>query len=762
MSLVNGKRQAAWFGAEGDTGPYAGIVFNRPIDQVFTYRVPPRLAGTIGPGQRVRVPLGRGNKPAVGYCVRVDDALPEGVEPARVKDLIEVLDDPPLIDRAMLELTRWMADYYACSWGQALDAVVPAGVKKQAGTRIGTFLTVPEDVRAGLESLSLPSKQAHALAILCRSEEPLTLADLCRLARCAPGPIAALRQRGYVHTVKRRLRKGTGADTPVAAAPDDPPRAAPEPTAEQAAVMARLAPALEGDAFAPFLIHGVTGSGKTEVYLSAIERVVARGREAIVLVPEISLTPQTIRRFRRRFPRVAVLHSHLSDAERHRHWQNIASGEVQVVVGARSAVFAPTRRLGLIVIDEEHEGTFKQETAPRYHARDVAVKRAQMERVPILLGSATPALETWRNAALGRYVRLPMVERVGARPMPRVELIDIRHERLPLGCLSEPLRQAMLAALGDGGQVILLLNRRGFHTFAICPNPRCNQVLKCHACDVALTYHKGRRLLICHTCDAERQRPPACPHCQAPNLHYGGIGTERLEREVETAFPNHVARRMDSDTMRTPGSHEQVLSAFKAGEIHILLGTQMIAKGLDFPNVTLVGVVNADTALHMPDFRAAERTFQLVAQVAGRTGRGDRPGRVLVQTYAPDHYAIACASEHDYEGFASCELPERERFGMPPFGRLIRLIGRGPDEKTVRSFMEALADTLKAAAGPDISILGPAPAPVSKIRNLFRYHIRLRSSTPRPLRDLWHAVGPTLSPPGEVELAVDVDPINML
>jgi primosomal protein N' (replication factor Y) len=320
----------------------------------------------------------------------------------------------------------------------------------------------------------------------------------------------------------------------------------------------------------------------------------------------------------------------------------------------------------------------------------------------------------------------------------------------------------MIAALNDDGQVILLLNRRGFHTFVICPNPRCNQVLKCHACDVALTYHKERRLLICHTCDAERQRPPACPNCQAPNLHYGGIGTERLEREVETAFPGHVSRRMDSDTMRTPGSHEQVLSAFRAGEIRILLGTQMIAKGLDFPNVTLVGVVNADTALHMPDFRAAERTFQLVAQVAGRTGRGDRPGRVLVQTFCPDHYAIHCASRHDYEAFVACELPERQRYGMPPYGRLVRLIGRGADEPAVRAYMEELTRALKAAAPAGVSLHGPAPAPVSKIRNLFRYHIRMRSSSPRPLQALWQAVAPALPPPAAVELAIDVDPVNLL
>lgn len=776
MSAVNGKRQSAWFGIEPEhersapagstSGTFAGVVFNRPLEQVFTYRVPARLEEALRPGHRVRVPFGKGNKPEVAYVVRIDAVLPEGVDPLKIKEVVEVLDDPPLIDRNMLELTRWIAGYYACSWGQALDAVVPAGVKRQAGTRVGTFLLVPEETRAKLDLTlaGLPPKQAEALAILARSEEPLTIADLCRLAKCAPGPIGTLRQNGVIHSVKRRARKpikGQGGE-PSTFDEETASRARPDLTVEQQGVLERLAPALEGDAFATFLIHGVTGSGKTEVYLSAIDRVVARGREAIVLVPEISLTPQTIRRFKRRFPRVAVLHSHLSDAERHRHWQSIASGEIQVVVGARSAVFAPTRKLGLIVIDEEHEGTFKQETTPRYHARDVAVMRAKFEAVPVLLGSATPALETWQNAALGRYTRLTMRERVEGRPMPEVALIDLRHEKPPLAGLSETLRQAMIRALEAGGQVILLLNRRGFHTFVICPNPRCGAVLKCDACDVALTYHKGRKLLICHACDSERRRPEVCPHCRKAGLHYGGIGTERLEKEVALAFPDRVIRRMDSDTMRTPGSHEAVLSAFKNGEVDILLGTQMIAKGLDFPNVTLVGVVNADTALHMPDFRAAERTFQLVAQVAGRTGRGDKPGLVLVQTSCPDVPAIALALHHDYEGFVASELPEREKLGMPPFSRLVRMMARGPDEPIVRDYMDRLCLALRESLPPGVRLVGPAPAPVLKIRNLYRYHLRLTAPGPKPLQELVHSVPRTVPLPSGVELAIDVDPVSML
>ncbi len=667
---------------------------------------------------------------------------------------------------------------------------MPAGVKKHSGTRVGTFLIVPEETRDALKTQSLEpgltSKQNAVLDLLCQGNEPLTMADVCRLAKCTTVPIRALIKRGLIHTVKRRLpvglpssdstddgagaqaggariiasdggRTGAAAESVLAA---KAPTLAPTLTGEQTLVLERLMPALQSGGFAPFLIHGVTGSGKTEVYLSAIERVVERGREAIVLVPEISLTPQTIRRFRRRFARVAVLHSHLSDAERHRHWLSIVSGEVQVVVGARSAIFAPTRRLGLIVVDEEHETTFKQETTPRYHARDVAVKRAQMEGIPVLLGSATPSLETWRNTERGRYTRLSMPTRVGGRPLPDVQILDLRHEKLPIGGLSEPLRLAMKGALDQGGQVILLLNRRGFHTFVICA--KCGHVVKCHACDVAATYHKSRHILLCHTCDAERPCPSACPQCHAARLHYGGIGTERLEREVQTAFPNVVSRRMDSDTMRSPGSHEKVLTAFKKGEVQILLGTQMIAKGLDFPNVTLVGVVSADTALHLPDFRAAERTFQLIAQVAGRTGRGDRPGRVLVQTYSPDHPAIQAAARHDYGEFVRGEMPQREKFGVPPFGRLVRVIARGRDESAVIGYLDEVAAGFRAAADPAVQILGPAPAPILKIRNLYRFHFQLRCPNSRPLQTLTSSVPPRHPPPHGIELAIDVDPVTML
>ena len=758
------RRQAALFEHEevagprlAVEGPFAGVVFDRPVDQVFSYRIPAGLVAKVVPGQRVKVPLGRGNTPSIGYCVRVDPTAE--VDPRKIKDVLDVLDDPPLIDETMLDLTRWIAGYYSCAWGQALESVVPAGVKKQAGTRVWTCLTVPESTLKQRHdgTLAANAKQLEVIDILARSEVPLTLADVLNRAGCGSGLVGGMVNKGLIHKVKRRIHAPATEDDPEGGERRSPPVL----TAEQTSALDKLRPSLRAGEFATFLLHGVTGSGKTEVYLGAIEEVVALGREAIVLVPEISLTPQTIRRFRRRFDRVAVLHSHLSEGERHRHWRSIASGEVQVVVGARSAVFAPTRKLGLIVIDEEHEGSFKQETVPRYHARDVAVKRAQLEGVPVVLGSATPALETWRNAQTGRYTRIALDERVGARPMPEVTLIDMRYEKPAGVVLSTPLKSAMTEALDAGGQVILLLNRRGFNTYAVCVNPGCRSVLKCRHCDVSLTYHQGRRKLVCHFCDAELERIPACPTCRKL-LYYGGIGTERLEREVRTAFPERSIRRMDSDTMRGHGSHEKVLAEFKAGEVEILLGTQMIAKGLDFPNVTLVGVVDADTALHLPDFRAAERTFQIVTQVAGRTGRGERAGKVLVQTFSPGVAAIAHARTHDYQGFVAGELVDRQKYGLPPFGRLIRLIARGEDPVAVKAYLDSLHAALTEARPSVVAITAVVPAPVEKIRNLYRFHLRMRCPSPKPLQDLLRAIPPQFPPPSGIELAIDVDPIGML
>ncbi len=535
---------------------------------------------------------------------------------------------------------------------------------------------------------------------------------------------------------------------------------------DQQLALDRMLQALNSGRHQTLLIHGVTGSGKTEVYIRAIEEMVGFGRQAIVLVPEISLTPQTCQRFRARFDRVAVLHSHLSDAERHWHWLRIASGEVQVVVGARSAVFAPTPHLGMIVLDEEHDGSFKQDTAPRYHAREVALWRARAENVPLVLGSATPALDSWQRAQNGEFALIEMPRRVLDRPLPDVTIVDLRVAAKGYyhgGAISRQLQLAMRRALEEDGQIILLLNRRGYATAIQCPS--CGHVVRCSDCDIALTHHREKNKAICHYCDYTIVAPSVCPNCGSAGIRYAGLGTQKLEQEVRARFPHAPCLRMDSDSMQRPGSHEQALARFRAGEIKILLGTQMIAKGLDFPNVTLVGVINADTALHFPDFRAAERTFQLVTQVAGRTGRGEKGGWVLVQTFSPEHPAIQAAARHDFATFAQQELPVRAEFHYPPIAAMIRLIVRGPSQMAAEHFAEHVVAQLREAAtatGAEIRILGPAPAPIAKLRGMFRFHALLQDPDRDRLRAVVRKATAELKPPEGVQWVVDVDPLDVL
>lgn len=749
-------------GAPPTTGLFAEVVFNRPLDHAFTYAIPDDLRAHLAIGKRVLVPFGKGDKATAGYCVGVTD-LPPGRE---VKELLQVLDDESLLTPNLLRLTRWMADYYLCSWGQVLNAVVPAGAKQQAGTRATILLeAVPLD-QCPHPPPTLTAKQTAVLEVLRQQAKPIEPPALAKLAKCGSGPIHVLVEKGLAQRNIRRLERFR---------PDEEPRPelaiAPTLTPEQQAAWKELEPALAAGGFQTFLLHGVTGSGKTELYLRAIEQVIRQGKEALVLVPEISLTPQTIQSFRSRCSDVAVLHSHLPGPERGGYWRRIAGGHVQVVVGARSAVFAPTRRLGLIVIDEEHESTFKQESTPRYHARDVAVMRARLENIPILLGSATPSLESWHNAQRGQYKLLTLPNRVFNRPMPEVHLVDLRHDRLPFAAsaLSRTLETAMRQTLGDGGQVILLLNRRGFSPHVHCPT--CGYVESCKFCDLSLTYHRQRDVLLCHFCGYQQAPTDKCPKCNQAQIRFLGFGTEKLQAEIETRFAGHTVRRMDSDTMDRPGSHKKVLEAFRNGEIQILLGTQMIAKGLDFPNVTLVGVVNADVGLHRPDFRAAERTFQLLAQVAGRTGRGERGGKVFVQTFNPEHPSIALAAAHNYLGFVEIELPHRKFMHYPPFLRMARIILRAREQQAGADFADRLAEGFRTfLARPQkegeepwhIRLLGPAECPVFRLKNYFRYHFQLQSARSGQLHQVLRSVMQSVPPMRGVELTVDVDPQDMM
>jgi primosomal protein N' (replication factor Y) len=496
--------------------------------------------------------------------------------------------------------------------------------------------------------------------------------------------------------------------------------------------------------------------------MAAIEHAVSLGRQAIVLVPEISLTPQTTRRFLGRFSRVAVLHSGMTEEERCSQWTSIAEGDVDVVIGPRSAVFAPTRNLGVIVVDEEHDGSYKQDSAPRYNARDVALVRAKMLGIPVVLGSATPALESYKNALSGRYSLLELPDRVNSKPMPEVHVVDMAEgasDGSDVPILSSQLSDAVEAALERGEQAILMLNRRGFHTIVLCGS--CRSTVQCNHCDSPLVYHHDVKRLDCHKCGSTKPVMRRCGACGG-GLFYAGIGTQKLEEAVKARFPSAVVARMDSDSTKERGSHEKILEAVRNRHIDILIGTQMIAKGLDFHNVTVVGVVNADVGLSAPDFRAEERAFQLIAQVAGRTGRGEKDGAVYVQTLQPENRAIQYASKHDYVGFAKEVLGDRSLLGDPPYSRMMRIIARGVDRDSVAAGMLTLAELLASKSPADVMIFGPASCPITRIGGEHRMHIIVKANAVSTIRSLLHNVTLRYMPPRGVDIATDVDPVNML
>lgn len=744
----------------------AQIVLNRPLDRIFHYLVPDSMRSLLRAGHRVRVPFGRGNQFVVAYCVGVRPA-DENQPSIRLKTIEAILDNRPLFNAKMLKLTRWIADRYLCSWGQVLECVVPAGVKNQAGTRLVTVFELvaakslaENEVAEVIEKL--PAKQRAVFDVLKKSEKPLTLEELTQAADCGSGPVQSLKKKALIRSHQKRVTQFSNGDDAAYAGikkEDDL-----QLNVDQHRALNQLLSAIRGKEGSTFILHGVTGSGKTEVYIQAIREVVSYGQQAIVLVPEISLTPQAIQRFRSRFDSVAVLHSHLTDSDRHYHWQNIAAGKVQVIVGARSAVFAPAPHLGLIIIDEEHETSFKQETAPRYHAREVARKRSELENVPLILGSATPTLNSWLRVIEKKDTLISMPNRVNNLPMPGVNIIDVRNDvRIRRNeSIGRVLTTGMQHALESGGQVILFLNLRGYSPALWCKG--CGNSVNCPHCEISLTWHRDKNLAVCHSCEFSSQPPKQCPRCGAPGLRFVGAGTQRLEEEVNAKFPGYSCKRMDSDTMRGAGSHAKVLNAFAAGEVDILLGTQMIAKGLDFPNVTLVGVVDADTMLHQPDLFASERTFQLIAQVAGRTGRGMQGGRVFVQTASPAEPAILKAAEHDFLGFSQLELGHRQEMNAPPYSHFARVILRGPHEQHVQEFARQLSQILIDAASEkklDVQILGPAPAPIIRLKKYFRYHFQLAAVNVEEILQLWHEIADKLPREKGIEYIIDVDPVNM-
>ena len=738
-----------WEEDDVQNGVIATVVLPEGVEKPLDYLVPNELVEDVEPGRRVYVPLGKGNRKRLAYCVAVRHGeLPQHP----LKSVVAVEDEKPLLSKRMLELTGWMADRWMARRGDVLEAVLPAGVRLRRKAK-----RVPVLVATGKQGdRRLTEKQKK---ILDAVSHPVPFDELLRVTGVSRGVINRLLKAGLLSESGSIERDAETEVTDEGFVSEELPVLSPD---QEKALEAILHPLQQGE-HETVVLFGVTGSGKTEVYLRAVTETVASGKQAIVLVPEISLTPQTCDRFRARFGKVAVLHSHLTPAERHAHWREIAAGRVNVIVGARSAIFAPAPHLGLIVIDEEHENSFKQATSPRYHARDVAEWIAKKEKVPLVLGSATPSLEAFSRCLSGDWKMCRMPVRVGGSELPAVVTVDLRDRKArSKGAISPRLAAGIEWALNAGGQVMLLLNRRGFATHLQCKS--CGHAMHCPQCDLGLTLHQPGNRGICHGCGLVTAVPKSCPSCGVEDIVHRGTGTQRLEDQVRSQFRGIRVARMDTDTMRTRGSHEKTLTAFRNHEIDLLVGTQMIAKGLDFPNVMLVGVINADAALHLADFRASERTCQLVTQVAGRSGRGPRGGRVVVQTSTPEHPAMRAAAVHDYEAFVKSELPIRESLLYPPFGSVIRIVVRGAVDDAAASWAKYLVQRLTEATRESdaIRILGPAPAPITRIRDRYRWHLQVHGPDPEKLRNLVLQSTAGLKTPKEIAWIVDVDPVEML
>ena len=768
--------------------------------RVFDYAVPAALEGAVAPGATVLAPLGR--RTISGVVLSLSSRSSHG---GPLRELSGLAPGAPALPPPLVELARWMAAYYLAPVERCIRTMLPPAVRagaagedgferrlvvravgaddgrtversdghtvgpsdrattgepSQAMFDFGRKAKPPKPTAVRAPRAEPTARQREILERLAGGEE--SLAGFCRTWRVAPETLRRMEADGLVAIEERVVRRD-----PLAGRRILPTKPLPL-TPEQADALARIRAAIDAPAGAPapkpILLRGVTASGKTEVYLQAIAAALEKGRGAIVLVPEIALTPQTIQRFVGRFGGiVAVLHSRLSDGERHDEWHRILAGEARVAIGPRSALFAPVRDLGLVVVDEEHEPSYKQDEAPRYHARDVAVVRARIERCAVVLGSATPSLESWRNAAEGKYELATMARRAsGEARLPKVAVVDMRGEvaksggRLPV--FSETLAAAIRDRLENGEQTMLFLNRRGYAPTVQCP--ACGHAETCDECSVGMTYHIDDGVLRCHVCGAWRPVPEVCPACGAPGYRFAGIGTQRVEAIARKMFPSARIERMDLDVTTRKASHEEILARFRAGRTDILVGTQMIAKGLDFPNVTLAGILNADSGLSLPDFRAGERTFQLIAQMAGRAGRGAKPGDVIVQTLSPEHPAIVHARTEDYEGFAEEELADRRELGYPPFTHFDCVTFRGRDRDATASYAERFA----AAVGKSGDyVLGDAcPAPIEKAKGVWRFQITLRGASPRVLDGRLRAAAAALPPPEGVGVAIDVDAVGLL
>lgn len=881
---------------------FAEVALPLNVSQTFTYLLPADMAAAASCGSRVIVPFGK--KLLTGFIVGLHEDIDDELR-ASIKDIGELIDETPVIQPDILELTKWMADYYYAPWGECLRSALPAGALAateklititeagraaistsllgtghrtakdtaleliaKAGTLSGHELeqqaaktgTKPASVaalirrleRAGYvritqrvgesrlrprlqnvvrllsgpavtkarttdasrlngDSLSsgptadhrgeaeraettqrkgelaaepsgepdspgrrgrkkrgtdggkpLTEQQQRIIDQLANRGQPIPLSELLEAAGTSVSAVRTLEKRGIVEVFAREVRRD----------PLGHIEMPPEPrlinlTPDQQQALDLIVQKIDDHGYSTFLLHGVTGSGKTEIYIRAMAEALRLGRSALMLIPEISLTPVFSRRLRSHFgSQLAILHSNLSDGERVDEWRRIKHGSARVVIGTRSAVFAPLQDLGLVVVDEEHDTSYKQEDSPRYNGRDTAIMRASNAGAVVVLGSATPSLESFHNAHTGKYTYLKLESRYGSRGMAEVEAVDMREVFRRHGkqqIFSDELKEAIKAAHARNEQVMILLNRRGFSSFLICRS--CGLAIKCQNCDVTLTFHKYNLSLQCHYCNYIRPVPKTCPACDGKYVHYVGEGTEQIEAMLRDMFPTLHIARLDRDTTRRRGAFEHILMEFAAGAIDLLVGTQMIAKGHDFHNVTLVGVISVDAGLSMPDFRSAERTFQLLTQVAGRAGRGDRAGKVIIQTYHPEHYAVVCARAQDYEGFYQREINFRRMMNYPPFSALVNILVHDKEAIKAHAAAERLANELRQAVQDQgLRVLGPAPAPLARLRSEYRFQVLIKARNRRSAREaLDIAMDRTLQAGfSPYSIAIEVDPINLM
>jgi len=813
--------------------PYAEVVFNLPIKEVFTYKIPPEFIGKVQVGMRVFVPFGR--RRITGYVVALSAKWDKEF---KLKSISDLPDTKPVVGEEILTLTKWLSSYYQCTWGEAIRAALPAGLddesreefsvaevgaealqksslsksaalllhfigehkkttlkqcQKALGKKFSAYalahlkqdglLTSTETLHKStlayqfLKTVRLKSdlpaaeqieqllqrspKQKMVYDHLIKGE--ISTASLEKQVKGSAAALRSLKEKGLVEIFSKKIERKSHVD--ISSQPIGPSL---KFTPEQKKVFVKLDAAIQAEKFQTFLLHGVTGSGKTEIYIRCIQKVLEQGKTAIMMVPEISLTPQTVERFRQRFgDRVAILHSGLSQKERFVEWKKIHDKQVSIAVGARSAVFAPFTNLGIIVIDEEHDGSYKQDSTPRYHARDTAVMRARSQNAVVLLGSATPSLESIHNTQLDKYKYLSLEKRVGDRMLPLVSLVDMRRERKEFknfSILSGQLIAAIRDRLSRKEQIFLFLNRRGTARFVYCPD--CGYVVECNHCSVTLTFHSNDDRLLCHYCNFTARMPGHCLECQGDVIRFSGFGTQKLEEETRKLFPDARITRLDRDTTQGKSAFADMHRNMQSGDIDILIGTQMITKGHDFPNVTLVGVVAADIALNIPDFRSCERAFQLMTQVAGRAGRGKVPGKVIIQTNNPDHYMFEFVMEHDVKAFHDKELKFRKRLNYPPYTRMIALEVVCENETQGQNAIGKLRQSLARLVSREkaVELMGPSKAALYRIQNKFRWHLILRGGNMKQLQNILLKC-PEINAPkahGKVKLTVDVDPLNLL